>query len=944
MILEDNLIVRAFIGIVTAVCLLATSGIAQLQGRITGRIVDASTGEALTGVNVFLKGTYYGAASDQNGRYLIDNINPGEYTLQASMIGYTTKQYTSQKISPGQLLELNIGLSEAILQLDEEIVVVGERPLFDVQQASSVQTIGQDEIKSAPVLNAQQVVARQVGVTQTAEGIYVRGGRAYETAYLIDGVSAKDPLAGTGFGVDVSAKSIKELEVITGGIGAEYGATAGVVSVATQEGTDQIQASVTYKRDNLGFNAGSPSSYNTDLGELSLSGPIIPGMLNFFGSFSTYFSDEFTRAPARQLFSSTVGGRRYAPRQDNRWSGMAKLTFRPFVGQKIQASYRRSLNINQNTRMLQVSGNDVVLRPGFQYPFALQPDNANTYTHDSHLGMIKLTQTLGVKTFFDVQISGLYTNLRADANGRPWRPDSITSELNPGSIITLPISYWQFSVPDSLMYVILGDPFTAGLYNNGGIATLWHDHIAQEYTFKFDITHHYSNEHKFRAGFEARFQEYQWIDINRPWVGAPLKPGDPPRSLGQSFDIWHVWPAQGALYVQDQITFKGLIGYIGLRFQYWFPGKYVDDLMKNASAIKTPSNPGGIILPRFQEQYLDETFSLGGRRWKGRIMPRIRVSFPVSDNQVLYFNYGHAIDWPNAYQIYSGLDLKRQDRSFLARVGNPALRPETTVEYEIGLRNQFSSNDVFTITAFSKDKFDYVVRRYLSELDKSTYVNEDYARINGVEASYIKRIGRWFTGTLSGSFQSAKGKSNSAEASFSRFSDEETTKEKFLAWDRPWQFRVAANLAHDEADGLFGIGLLNKFNVYLEWNYQSGKRYTPYDSVGFDFNTNRVVYRENVREEFQLIAEPWHWMDMTVQKWFTIGGTRITLSLEITNLLNTRNATIINPLTGRAYELGDRTPFRDPTDPHPTDRGIPPFDPARYLEQRHFVMGMSVSL
>ena len=943
MILEANVRFRSLL-ITVILFLIAPPATAQIHGRIAGKIVDAATNEPLSGVNVFLKGTYYGAAADQDGMYLIDNVSPGEYILQVSMIGYTVQQYTGMKISAGESVELNIGLSEATLELDEEIVVVGERPLFDVQQASSAQTIRDDEIKSAPVLNAQEVVARQVGVTQTAEGIYVRGGRAYETAYLIDGVSAKDPLAGTGFGVDVSAKSIKEMEVITGGIGAEYGATSGVVSVSTQEGSDNVQASVTYKRDKLGFNAGNPSSFNTDLGEVNLSGPIIPGSLNFFGSVTTYFSDEFTRAPARQLYSSTVGGSRYAPRQDNRWTGMAKLTFRPIVGQKIQASYRRSLNINQNTRMLQVSGNDVVLRPGYQYPFALQPDNANTYTHDSHLGMIKLTQTLGTNTFFDVQFSGLYTNLRADANGRLWRPDSITAELDPESIITLPISYWQHSLPDSIVYVILGDPYTAGLYNNGGIATLWHDHVAREYTMKFDLTYHHSNEHKFRAGFETRFQEYQWIDINRPWVGAPLKPGDPPRSLGQSFDIWHVWPAQGALYLQDQISFKGLIGYLGLRFQYWFPGKFVDDLMENPAAIKSSTNPGGIVLPQFRDQYQQETFSLGGRHWKGRIMPRLRVSFPVSDNQVLYFNYGHAIDWPNAYQVYSGLDLKRQDRSFLARVGNPALRPETTVEYEIGLRNQFSANDVFTITAFSKDKFDYVVRRYLSELDKSTYVNEDYARINGVEASYIKRVGKWFMGTLSGSFQSAKGKSSSAEASFSRYSDEETTKEKFLAWDRPWQFRIAANVSQDEETGLLGTELLNKWNLYLEWNFQSGKRYTPYDSVGFDFNTNRVAYRENVREEYQLIGEPWYWMDLTLQKWFTIAGTRVTLVFEVTNLLNNRNSTIINPLTGRAYELGETTPFRDPTDPHPTDRGIPPFDPARYLEQRHFMMGVSFTL
>ena len=941
---EDSTVTPRAFWIICLCMVLALPLFGQHQGKITGVVRDAGSGEPLIGANVLLKGTYYGAATDIEGRYTIININPGDYTLQASMVGYTTVEHTGVKVVAGGTVEINVDMKEAILQLDQEVVVVGERPLFDIQQASSGSRLQSDDIRSAPVINVQEVAAKQVGVTQTAEGIYIRGARSYETSYFIDGVSAKDPLAGTGFGVDVSARSIKELEVITGGIGAEYGSTAGVINVTTQEGGDRLNVYANYKRDNLWFNKKSRSNFNTDVGEISLGGPLVPGLANFFVSANGYFSDDFTKAPAKRLISSIAGGTRFAPREDNRWAAMGKLTLRPMIGQKIQISYRRSLNINQNTRMLQIAGNDVVLQPGYQYAFALEPDNANTYTHDSQLAIFKLTQTISNNAFVDVSLSRLFTRLRADANGRPWRPDSITQELDPASIIALPISYWKYSDFQHVIYVIQGNPYTAGLYNNGGIATLWHDHFADEYTFKADLTYHQSQEHKFRAGLEAKFQEYQWVDINKPWVGAPLIPGDPPRSLGQSFDIWHVWPAQGAMYAEDQITFKGLIAYLGLRFQYWFPGKFADDVMKNPAAIRTPDNPAGIIPPEYANEYNTQTFSLGGRRWKGRLLPRIRVSFPVSDNQVLYFNYGHAVEWPNAYQVYSGLDLTRQDRSYLARIGNPALNPETTVEYEIGLRNQFSTDDVFTLSAYSKDKFDYVVRRYLPEIDRTTYVNEDYARINGVEISYLKRIGRLFSGSAVGSFQVAKGKSNSAEASFFRYSDEETTKEKYLAWDRPFQFRLTGHFRVDEPEGLLGLPFLNQFSVFLQWNYQSGKRYSPYDSVGFDYNTRRVVYREDLTREYQSIGEDWMWADMTIQKWFDVAGTRVTFYVEITNIFDNKNSTIINPLTGRAYELGDPTPFRDPTDPHPTDRGIPPFDPARYLEQRHITGGISVSL
>lgn len=135
-------------------------------------------------------------------------------------------------------------------------------------------------------MGVQAVASKQVGVMQTAEGIYIRGARSYETSYFVDGVSAKDPLAGTGFGVDVSNRSMKEIEITTGGIGAEYGSTAGVISVTTQSGGDDFDFYFQHKRDNLFLNKNSESNFNTDAIETNFSGPILNEKLFFFTSFS----------------------------------------------------------------------------------------------------------------------------------------------------------------------------------------------------------------------------------------------------------------------------------------------------------------------------------------------------------------------------------------------------------------------------------------------------------------------------------------------------------------------------------------------------------------------------------------------------------------------------------------------------------------------------------
>src|SRR5690606_14935874 len=61
---------------------------AQGRGKISGKVTDAATGEALPGVNVVIDGTTMGTATDLEGDYFIANLQPGEYTLRVSSIGF----------------------------------------------------------------------------------------------------------------------------------------------------------------------------------------------------------------------------------------------------------------------------------------------------------------------------------------------------------------------------------------------------------------------------------------------------------------------------------------------------------------------------------------------------------------------------------------------------------------------------------------------------------------------------------------------------------------------------------------------------------------------------------------------------------------------------------------------------------------------------------------
>lgn len=953
-------------------------------GIIEGTITDKKTGETLPGVNIILTGTSLGAATDLDGDYSIKRIRTGDYNVKISYLGFETVLLTGIKVTDGETSRLDYAMNEQVFTSGEEVLVIGEAPIFDVEKSTSSATISRSDIEAAPIRKIEDALQLQSGVIKDPTGLYIKGGRAYETGFVVDGVSAQDPLAGTGFGLDLGANSFSNIEVVTGGVGAEYGdVTSGVVAVKTRDGGDVYEGSFSHKRDNLGSNVQSNgANFFSDIYELSIGGPgilaekilpelglNIPGRLSFYVTGQLSISDEYTKNSARQVQSSVISNNFWSPRQDNRWNGMYKLTYDVKPGMKFQAAYQRSLTVNQNTRMLQITGGDVQVRPGYQFPFQLSLDNANTYTHQSTLSYLKWTHTLSPSAYYDVQVSRLFTRLRADANGRDWRPENVDGEFDPSSIVTYPAE--EFEGTDGFTYILAGP----GFINNGGVATLWHDHFAEEMTIKSTITKFFANQtNQLTAGFEFKFNDYQWIDITRPWIGAPIQiDGEnvsETRRVGETFDIWRVKPKRGAFYASDKIRYNGLIATIGARFEYWAPGKYIDNLIDN------PDAP----IPDFvREDYKNDTKKIFGHRFKFRLLPKVSVSFPVRENQVLFFNYGHSTRLPHPNYVYTSLDPFFQDQSNLPDLGNPNLNPEVDIAYEIGFRNQITSNDAFNISAFWRDKYDFVTTQNITVNDplgqpvvRAFRVNGDYARSRGIEVTYLKRYKDLLRGQISATYSRAEGLSSTNNDNLQGISGSQNVGnnvETPLAWDRPFDIKGSITFTHDREEGLFDLAPLNQFQVFISSVWRSGNRYTPYEFVGLSRNPVtgendwRPIYErvEDPSKRFSEVGPAWFYMDFNLQKWFEVGGTRISTFLEITNILNNKNSVIINPVTGEGYrsdyptnqeELialrNDRSydvpsSVRDPRYLDPQDNNIPAYlNPANYLQQRHIVFGISV--
>lgn len=936
-------------------CLVSPAYLFAQQATLSGKVTDNTNGEELIGVTIMLTGTRFGSVTDEYGQYRI-TIPAGTYNISVSYIGYESILYTAVALRDDEQKQLDIRLNPTAVTIDQEIVIIGDKPLIDVEESKSSSQISREIIAAAPTRNIQGLLNTQTGVVLNPEGIHIRGGRTYETGFYIDDVSATDPLAGTGFGIDIGTNAVENIEVSSSTPGVEFGdATSGIVNTKTRTGGDRFNGAITLKRDNFGFNESSNASFNQSTYEAAAGGPVrfsntVPARFHYFVSLKFNFTDTYIKSPASQLVSSLYPATFWTPYQDNRWAGLLKLNYDFSPTKRLSFSYLRSITANQDYNMLRITGNDVPFNPGYQFSFALQPDHANTYTHDTNLETVTWNHTPKPSISYKVSVSRLFVHLRADANGRDWRPSEVTSQFEPSSIVTFPAE--AYNPDDSIVFV---NP-APGLYNNDGIATLWHDHYVEDYTVKATGTRYSKNTlNRFYFGMEFKHQQMQWIDITRPWIGAPIQLPDSQFTqsfrLGDVSDAWKVQPVKGAFFIADKYKFHGLIADVGLRLEYWMPGKYVDDAV---------ANPDALIADEIRQSYLDHTINLLGMRTKLRLLPKIAASFPVTENKVMYFNYGQSTISPHPSYIYTGLDPYYADRSTLGFIGNPDLNPEVDISYELGLKSQLTKNDAFDIAAYWKDKYDFITSSTIlledatgREVSRTIRINSDYARIRGIEATYIKRIKKWFESSLSFSYSIATGQSSSASQDLDEIlatGNNTTASETYLAWDSPVDAKGYVLLMVDQEDGLLRKKWMNQFSVYAEAVYRTGRRYTPYLFTGYEPNSGRPIYEMNSDPEaiYSALSVSSFWLNTSFRKWFVMGKTQLAITFELTNLLNNKNTAIVNPVTGRAYEAGDDVPtewkdprYLDPRDPRSSN--IPPDNPARYYEQRHFLLGLSMN-
>lgn len=210
----------------------------QQQIKVSGTITDASTNQAMPGVNVQIKGTTTGAISDGNGKFTLTVTDPNA-TVVFSFIGYVT-----QEIALGGQTTINVTLVAEVSQLSE-VVVVGYGTQKKVTATGSVVSTKGEELLKSPSTNlSNNLVGRMPGLTAVSRSgepgqdgaiLRIRGSNTLgdnSPLIVVDGIANR--------GMErLNQNDVESITILKDASAAIYGSQAanGVILVTTKRGS-----------------------------------------------------------------------------------------------------------------------------------------------------------------------------------------------------------------------------------------------------------------------------------------------------------------------------------------------------------------------------------------------------------------------------------------------------------------------------------------------------------------------------------------------------------------------------------------------------------------------------------------------------------------------------------------------------------------------------------
>lgn len=822
--------------------------LAGTNGKISGVITDSETGTPLTGVNVQVEGTLMGATTDNDGYYVILNVPVGQYTLTASMVGYRSVRKNGVRVSSDFTTAANFVLSPSVLESDEAIEVVAQKPMIRRDQTASVAEFSGREMREMPVETYGDVLKLQAGVTVGADGaLHVRGGRANEITYMVDGISVMDEYSGLP-SVAVENNAIEEISLVSGAFNAEYGkAMSGVVNIVTREGGASWDYSArSYLGDYLSgnspvfmnINSVNPlSSYNL---ELNAGGPLPLGF-RIFTSARYYYNEgwlygrrDFIPSDSTDLNSPDPanwyirqsGDSAIVPMNDSRRiSYNAKLS-RRFGAVKL--SYRLLWNRADYSE--------------YFHQFKYTPDGNYRQFQQGLAQTLNMNFSISKKAFGEVNIG--------------WRDNNYRYSVFEDPLDSRYVHPNRLNIPEYRFFT-------------GGTGMYYLKRRTQTYSLNSSLSWQVNSTHLLKAGFEVEQHNlYLREFFIRPARDAngleirPFKPEIPPTTdLGSN--EYDRSPLEASAFIQDKIELQSVVINAGLRFDYFDA---------NSNIPVNPGDPKDGPKTRASAKYL--------------LSPRLGLAYPLTADGILHFSFGQFFQMPQYRYLYANPGFKVAPGALRTTMGNSDLKPQQTTIYELGFQQQFAPDLAGDFTLYVKDIRNLIGQEFF-RLDNDVsskyvrYTNRDFGRVSGISMFLEKRMTSFWGATLNYTYQLARGNASDPNALFFDLLANPPRQSPKRLVNLNWDQRHTLN-------GTLTVGDPGVWNISLIGSYGSGLPYTP------SLQNQRTSFENSGRKPATLN------FDLRATYGFSFMGKTLSLYALVYNVFDRLNEKFVYEDTGRA--------------------------------------------
>ena len=685
-----------------------SSSYAQTTGSIGGTVIDANDNTPLEGAIVRIVGTNKATQTNENGQYVLINVDVGTYSVQADYIGYDSIIVQNIKVSVDKVAEVNFRMGETNILVIEGGTITAQRSALDVTQTGSIVT--GEQIENRGTRGIQNIAAQTSGVVTDERGqnINVRGLRSNENQVIIDGVSTTNPVNGNSTGY-VPNSLLQEIAVLTGGFGAEYGnALGGQINVTTRSGSSSYSGSIEAITDEFNGSWDNTTAQGYNLYNVSFGGPLIPSknlasVINFYTSVERQYLK--VRGPswiADQLFEDGI-----IPNYSQQiWNYSGRLTFDLLSlknGPPITLKMGALVTDNHQRNFVQ----SYLKKNSSRNPLQLIRDN-QYYARISHQ----------ISDNFFYELQGNYYN-SIDETGDAW---FLSDWFAYGDTLSNPGLTVQGNV--------LGDDESTGnVFRKYGRVFNQYDkkelnYLGGKLDASLNLLTKKTGKHELKFGGEYRYHTLKKVFLNP--AGVANNPIDPntgqlavkPEDLwfgrnvllnSYGYDIRDQYgnqivsdedinpkhPIIGAAYLRDKIDFDDFLVNVGLRMDY---------LDVNTDVIKDPYDligADGQLLS--SDDYEQSSADIN-------ISPRLGFSFPITDKTVFIANYGKFVQMPPLDFLYIN---KLAFQKFFSNsvqnvVENSSLQPEKLTSYEVGFKQQVGDIVNFGATVYYRETTDQI--------------------------------------------------------------------------------------------------------------------------------------------------------------------------------------------------------------------------------------------